>query len=493
MRESGILFHITSLSSPYGIGTLGKNALDFVDFLKKSGQKYWQVLPIGPTSYGDSPYQSLSVFAGNPYFIDLDLLIADGLLLQEECDCFKVVSDKVDYETLYNTRFLLFKKAYQRFINQESKKEFAFFKEEKSFWLNDYALFMAIKKEMNDLCWLDWDEGYKKRDPKTLEKFIENHYEEIDYWKFIQYIFFKQWLSLKEYANNNNVKIIGDMPIYVALDSADVWSDPKNWLLDEELKPREVSGVPPDYFSKTGQLWGNPLYDYDEMKKNNYSWWVKRIKESFELFDALRIDHFRGFESYYAIPYKEITAINGKWRKGPGIDLFNTIKQELGKKDIIAEDLGLLTKEVYDLLRESGFPGMKVMQFGFNPNDDSEHLPHNYKKHMVAYTGTHDNATLKEWLESCDKNEFCFVCDYLNLDYESSIDTIIDRFITILLASVSERVIIPLTDYLHLGSSARFNTPSVLGNNWSWRLESEKVLSDISNKIYKFTKTYKRI
>lgn len=492
MRESGILFHITSLPSPYGVGTLGKEAYEFVDFLKKSGQKYWQVLPIGATSYGDSPYQSFSAFAGNPYFIDLDILVNEGLLLREECQEYLIDSNKVDYSYLYNTRFSLYKKAYLRF-STFNQTEFNEFKQEKSFWLDDYALFMAIKKEMNDMSWLFWPNELKKRDKKAMEDFSLKHLEEINYWKFIQFIFFKQWNELKKYANSLNIKIIGDMPIYVALDSCDVWSDPKNWLLDEELKPKEVAGVPPDYFSKTGQLWGNPIYNYDLMKNDGYSWWIKRIEESFKLFDVVRIDHFRGFEAYYSIPFNEKTAINGKWVKGPGIELFNAIKEKLGKKDIIAEDLGLLTEGVYELLEKCGYPGMKVLQFGFNPSEDSEHLPHNYHSHMVCYTGTHDNMTLKEWLETCEKQEFNFVCDYLMLDNKSDLDLIIDRLIALMLSSVSERVIIPLSDYLHLGKNARFNTPSVMGDNWSWRLEKNVLTDEVASKIFKFVKTYKRI
>lgn len=491
MRESGILLHITSLPSPYGVGTLGKEAYEFVDFLKKSGQKYWQVLPIGATSYGDSPYQSFSAFAGNPYFIDLDILVNEGLLLKEECQEYLVSSNKVDYGYLYNTRFSLYKKAYLRF-NLLPQTEFNEFKQEKSFWLDNYALFMAIKKEMNDVSWLSWPNELKKRDKKAIEEFSLKHLEEINYWKFIQFIFFKQWEKLKEYANNLNIKIIGDMPIYVALDSCDVWSDPKNWLLDEELNPKEVAGVPPDYFSKTGQLWGNPIYNYELMKENGYSWWIKRIEESFKLFDVVRIDHFRGFEAYYSIPSTEKTAINGKWVKGPGIELFNAIKEKLGKKDIIAEDLGLLTEDVYELLEKCGYPGMKVLQFGFNPNEDSEHLPHNYRNHMVCYTGTHDNMTLKEWLETISKEEYNFVCEYLGISLNTKIDDIIDKLIRILFLSVAERIIVPFSDYLHLGKDARFNTPSVLGENWSFRIKKEDMSCELIEKIFKLTKTYRR-
>ena len=493
MRESGILFHITSLPSPYGIGTLGKAAYEFVDFLKKSGQSYWQVLPIGPTSYGDSPYQSFSAFAGNPYFIDLDILIEEKLLLIDECEEYKrPVSENIDYKWLYDTRFKLYKKAYKRFLSMYSQKEFDDFKKEKSFWLNDYALFMAIKGIMPEGNWLSWDCEYAKKESNAIRNFSKNHFEEIDFWKFIQYTFFRQWNSLKEYANDKGIKIIGDMPIYVAYDSSDVWSDPKNWLLDEELKPTAVAGVPPDFFAVTGQLWGNPIYNYELMKKNGYDWWITRISESFKLFDVVRIDHFRGFESFYSIPAGDKTAEFGKWEKGPGIDLFNKIKEKLGDLDIIAEDLGFLTEDVYELLRQSGFPGMKILQFGFDPNGDSEYLPHNYTNNSICYTGTHDNMTLKEWLQDISKEGFNFVCEYLDVDINTEIDIIIDKLIKLLLSSVSKIAIIPLRDYLHLGKEGRFNIPSTLGGNWVWRATEAMLTDKLAEKICKFTKVYRR-
>ena len=493
MRESGILFHITSLPSPYGIGTLGKAAYEFVDFLKKSGQSYWQVLPIGPTSYGDSPYQSFSAFAGNPYFIDLDILIEEKLLLIDECEEYKrPVSENIDYKWLYDTRFKLYKKAYKRFFSMYSQKEFDDFKKEKSFWLNDYALFMAIKGIMPEGNWLSWDCEYAKKESNAIRNFSKNHFEEIDFWKFIQYTFFRQWNSLKEYANDKGIKIIGDMPIYVAYDSSDVWSDPKNWLLDEELKPTVVAGVAPDFFAVTGQLWGNPIYNYELMKKNGYDWWITRISESFKLFDVVRIDHFRGFESFYSIPAGDKTAEFGKWEKGPGIDLFNKIKEKLGDLDIIAEDLGFLTEDVYELLRQSGFPGMKILQFGFDPNGDSEYLPHNYTNNSICYTGTHDNMTLKEWLQDISKEGFNFVCEYLDVDINTEIDIIIDKLIKLLLSSVSKIAIIPLRDYLHLGKEGRFNIPSTLGGNWVWRATDAMLTDELAEKICKFTKVYRR-
>ena len=503
MRESGILLHVSSLPSPYGIGTLGKAAFDFVDFLKNSKQKYWQVLPLGPTSYGDSPYQSFSAFAGNPYFIDLDLLVENNLLKREDVnDYIRPIEWEVDYGWLYNTRFNLFRKAFDNYlqiINNDVNElnNFNKFKSQNDYWLTDYSLFMSIKNNLFSGSFLTWEENYKLRDKETINDYINNNEKEINFWSFLQYQFFKQWMEVKKYANSNGVKIIGDMPIYVALDSCDVWSDPKNWLLDEELKPKCVAGVPPDLFSATGQLWGNPIYDYELMKKEGYSWWIKRIKEAFKLYDVVRIDHFRGFESYYSIPNGHETAQYGEWVKGPGIELFNKVKEELGELDIIAEDLGFLTEDVYILLRKSGFPGMKILQFGFDPNDDSCYLPHNYVANTISYTGTHDNMPLKEWLETTDDNTLRFVCDYVGCDFYNirvgnNRDDLIDKLIKLLLSSVSNRVIIPITDYLHLGKESRFNTPSKLGGNWTWRLNPSMLTKELEEKIASFVKLYRR-
>ncbi len=503
MRESGILLHVSSLPSPYGIGTLGKAAFEFVDFLKRCGQKYWQVLPLGPTSYGDSPYQSFSVFAGNPYFIDIDLLVEDNLLSRDEVNKYlRPVEDEIDYGWLYNTRFDLFRKAFNNFskvlkINNEEFTNFNRFKEQNEHWLLNYSLYMSIKKSLSNSSWLSWEDKYKLRDYETIQNYIKDNESEITYWTFLQYQFFKQWNELKKYANYNGIKLIGDMPIYVALDSCDVWSDPKNWLLDEELKPKCVAGVPPDLFSSTGQLWGNPIYNYELMKKDNYSWWIKRIKESFRLYDVVRIDHFRGFESYYSIPYGHETAMYGEWVKGPGIDLFNKIKDELGELDIIAEDLGFLTEDVHILLKKSGFPGMKILQFAFDANDDSCYLPHNYEANSISYTGTHDNMPLKEWIQTTDDYSLKFACEYLgcdNIDVRSNdkIDEFIDKLIKLVLSSVSNRVIIPINDYLHLGKESRLNTPSKLGGNWTWRLDPKLLTKELEDKIFNFIRIYRR-
>lgn len=490
MRRSGILMHISSLPSKYGIGTLGKEAYNFVDFLNKSGQTYWQVLPIGQTSYGDSPYQTFSCYAGNPYFIDLDLLKDEGLLTTEELKSLDIEVRNVDYGWVYNTRYSILRRAFSRFNINSDYKDFL---SQNNWWLNDYSLFMSIKNKQESKCWSEWDEVYKKRDIVAINKFMSENETEIEFWCFVQYEFFKQWNKLKEYANKNNIKIIGDMPIYVAYDSCDVWSDPNSWLLDEDLLPRMVAGVPPDYFSETGQLWGNPIYDYDKMRKDGYIFWIKRIEEAFKLFDVVRIDHFRGFEAYFGIPYGDKDAKGGKWYKGPNIELFKAIESKLGKKDIIAEDLGLLTEEVYKMLDLTGYPGMRILQFAFNPYDDNNYLPHNYKKNCICYTGTHDNMTCLEWVESLKGEEKQFVYNYANVTKEDSSKNIVFKLIRLLFASCSDTVIIPISDYLGLGIEGRMNVPSVLGGNWSWRLGKNVLTKELSDKIYLLTKTYRRI
>lgn len=491
MRGSGILLHISSLQSPYGIGTIGKSAYQFVDFLVKSGQKYWQVLPLGPTSYGDSPYQTFSAFAGNPYFIDLDTLVEEGLLDKKDLKNLEKVDDPycVNFERIYRTRFYVLEKAYYKFIEKNDLTQFDNFITTNKYWLDDYSLFMAIKSLNVEGNWYGWSDLYRKRDLKTIAEFRYNHDREIKFWCFIQFKFFEQWLNLKNYANEKGIKIIGDMPIYVAYDSSDVWANPKNWQLDKNLVPTVVAGVPPDYFAKTGQLWGNPIYDYQLMEKDGYSWWVRRIEEAFKLYDIVRIDHFRGFESYYAIKYTDKTAEAGKWIKGPGASLFQRIKEKLGDLEIIAEDLGFLTPEVYTMLRQTGYPGMKILQFGFDPQDDSEYLPHNYLPNSVAYTGTHDNKNLKDWLESLtpEVKEFCF--DYANINSE---EEAVNKLIKCTLASSSNIVIIPLADYLELGQEARFNIPSTLGKNWVWRMDDKDLTEVLQKRIYKNTKIYKR-
>lgn len=494
MRKSGILLHITSLDSPYGVGTIGKNAYEFIDFLNKANVKCWQILPIGHTSFGDSPYQTFSAFAGNPYMIDLDILVSDGLLSKEDVLPSKVKCEKVDYEKLYNTRFILFEKAFDRFIRIHKSHEYEKFKEDNKYWLNDYALFMTLKNRYQGAPWFMWDDNYKFRKTEALNDFSLFHEKEIEYWKFIQYEFFKQWRVLKKYAITNNVEIIGDLPIYVAYDSVDVWAEPTNFLIKDDLTLDVVAGVPPDYFSQDGQLWGNPIYNYEKMKEDNYSWWIKRIEKAFELFDCVRIDHFRGFEAYYAIPSSEKTAKNGKWYKGPGIELFNEIRKQLGDKKIIAEDLGLLTKEVYELLDACKFPGMKILQFAFDPYNDNPYLPHNAIKNSIYYTGTHDNMTLKEWIDSLEGAQKDYVFEYCNVDKneKDANDKLIDVLIRIALATSSDTCIIPLTDYLKLDSKGRMNVPSKAYGNWTYRITSP-LTEKLASYINKLNKTYKRI
>ena len=401
MRRSGILLPISSLSSKYGIGSFSKEAFQFVDFLAKSKQKLWQILPLGPTGYGDSPYQAFSTFAGNPYFIDLEALIEEGLLTKDECKILEDGSKKIDYAKQFQYRFPLLKKAYERY-KSDKKEEADRFQKENQFWLDDYAFFMAIKNNQEGKSWIDWDENLKLRDEQTLADYREKLEEEIEFYKFQQYYFYKQWMKLKSYANEKNIKIIGDIPIYVSLDSADAWANPELFLLDEKKTPKLVSGCPPDAFSPTGQLWGNPIYDWEYQRKTGYDWWKKRMQYCFFLYDIVRIDHFRGFDEYYTIPYGSETAMNGRWEKGPGMEFFHAMNQALGKREIIAEDLGFLTDSVIKLLEDTGYPGMKVLQFAFDSREESDYFPHNYVRNSVVYTGTHDNDTTANWFKELE-------------------------------------------------------------------------------------------
>ncbi len=470
MRASGILMPVFSLPSPYGIGTLGRNAFEFVDFLVEAGQKYWQILPISPTNFGDSPYQSFSSFAGNPYFIDLDILCEKGLLLKNEIEAadFGDDSSAVDYEKLYKNRFDILKIAADRFFRVESP-EFKSFCEENSDWLLDYALFMAIKDDNNGRSFTDWAKNIKFRDSKALQNEKKRLKSEIDFYCFLQFEFFSQWQKLKDYANQNGIKIIGDMPFYVAFDSAEVWAEPEQFDLDSRYNPISVAGVPPDAFCDEGQLWGSPIYNWDYMKRQSppYEWWCRRIAHALRIYDILRIDHFRGFESYYAIPFGSENAKTGAWKKGPGLELFKAAETWYGKPlPIIAEDLGLLTPAVKRLLKKSGFPGMKVLQFAFS-GDDSDYLPHNYDKNCIVYTGTHDNDTILGWGETADSCELERALAYMNIDKTHSLNW---SMIKLALASVADTAIICMPDLLGLSSEARINTPATLGGNWKWRI-----------------------
>ena len=490
MRKSGILLPISSIPSKYGIGTLGKKAFEFIDLLKRGGQSYWQILPLGPTGYGDSPYQSFSTFAGNPYYIDLELLIEEGLLTKEECDAYDFGDNEsyVDYEKVYNARFDVLRKAFKRFDN--STADYQAFLERTQQWLDDYALFMAVKNKFGGKSYSEWDEDIKTRQKAAVEKYTKECQDEIDFYKFQQYYFAKQWTALKAYANENGVEIVGDIPIYVAFDSSDTWANPELFQFDENLQPVAVAGCPPDAFSATGQLWGNPLYKWDYHKETNYEWWVRRIAYCYELYDVVRIDHFRGFDEYYSIPYGDPTAEFGHWEQGPGYDLFKVIKEQLGKKNVIAEDLGFLTDTVIKLVKKTGFPGMKILQFAFDSREESDYLPHNYTNNSIVYTGTHDNDTVLGWWETCSKKDKAFAKRYLNV---KSTKDIHKALIRACMASVSDTAIIPMQDYLGLGSEARINTPSTLGDNWKWRLKDGQFTEELADEIYDLTKLYYRV
>lgn len=492
MRKSGILMPVSALPSKYGIGSFGKQAYEFVDMCKMAGQKYWQILPLGPTGYGDSPYQSFSTFAGNPYYIDLEMLVEDGLLTQEECDGadFGDVPECTNYEKIYKSRFQVLRKAFER-CDLAQDADFQAFMKENDFWLSDYALYMAVKNGFDGISWSEWDEDIKLRKPAALSAYREKYAQEIMFFEFQQYEFVKQWKALKNYANKNGIEIIGDIPIYVAFDSADTWANPELFQLDENCNPIAVAGCPPDAFAATGQLWGNPLYRWEYHKETGYSWWMKRIDYCYSLYDVVRIDHFRGFDEYYSIPFGDPTAEFGHWEKGPGYEIFKTMKEQLGAKKVIAEDLGFLTKSVIKLVKKTGYPGMKIIQFAFDSRSgDSDYLPHHYEKNSIVYTGTHDNDTTLSWYETLSRSDRKFANEYLDIKRKKEVPW---KFITAAMASVSDTCIIPMQDYLELGNEARFNFPSTLGGNWEWRMLPGQFDEKLAQKIYHLTKLYSRV
>mgnify|MGYP000933175238 CR=1 FL=1 len=495
MRESGILLPISSLPSQYGIGCFSKEAYEFVDQLALANQKYWQILPLGPTSYGDSPYQSFSTYAGNPYFIDLEILCKEKLLKKAECESFPWGSNPhyVDYGVMYNSRYALLKKAYVRFMKKQPE-DFASFCEKEAEWLEDYALFMALKDAHGGIAWFEWEKELKTREEKALSEAKETYADDILFYKMLQYLFFKQWWALKAYVNEKGIEIIGDVPIYVAGDSADVWANPAQFYLDENLDPIDVAGCPPDAFSADGQLWGNPVYKWDYHKQTGYTWWIRRIENSTKLYDVIRIDHFRGFDEYYAIPAGSKNAVVGKWEKGPGMDLFDVVKEKLGKISIIAEDLGYITDSVRQLVKDSNFPNMKVLEFAFDARDSyepCEYLPFTYYNNCVVYTGTHDNETLLGWLKHVNDYTLGYIKDYIGRDIPVG-QEMVDEIIRLAHSSVADLCIIPLQDYLGLGNEARINTPSTLGDNWKWRVTKDKLTDKLADKIRKYTNVYRR-
>lgn len=489
MRASGILMPVFSLPSPYGIGTFGKSAYAFADSLHRAGQKYWQILPLGPTGYGDSPYQSFSTFAGNPYLIDLDLLCEDGLLTGAECRAasWGENPEQVDYAALSRARLPLLKQAFGRFDPEDAG--FLAFRQETP-WLSNYALYMAVKQQYGQRPWQEWDEDIRLRRPEAMARFQASCAEEIAFTCFVQYLFFRQWNRLKQYVNGLGIRIIGDLPIYVALDSADAWAHPELFQMDGDCRPVRVAGCPPDAFSATGQLWGNPLYDWPRHAETGYAWWIERIRSAFSLYDTVRIDHFRGFDEYYAIPWGDPTAEFGRWEPGPGYDFFRAVQQKLGRLDIIAEDLGFLTPSVHRLLRRSRYPGMKVLQFAFDSREESDYLPHNYDKNCVVYTGTHDNDTLAGWYREISRADRAFARRYLNLGRKSCYNW---DFIRAAYASTAGLAIIPMQDFLELGSEARINIPSTLGgNNWKWRMQEGAFSDALAERIAALARLYSR-
>lgn len=488
MRKSGIIFPVFSLPSNYGIGTFGIEAYNFIDFLEKANQSYWQILPLGPTSYGDSPYQSFSTFAGNPYFIDLDLLTKDGLLKQEEINPIDFGKDNkyIDYGKIYLSRYKVLKIAFNRF--NKNSKEYEEFKESNKFWIYDYALFMALKDYNGGKTWTSWNDDIRRREQEALIKYSTLLKDEIEFQMFMQFKFYEQWNILRSYAKEKGIEIIGDIPIYVAEDSSDVWSNSKLFMLDKDLIPTKVAGCPPDAFSETGQLWGNPIYNWKAHKEEKFNWWIERVKSSLDLFDIVRIDHFRGFAGYWSIPYEDETAANGKWEVGPGIELFDAIKKELGDINVIAEDLGYITEDVKRLLNYCGFPSMKVLQFAFDPKGDSEYLPHNYNKNTVVYTGTHDNDTIKGWIKSLSESEKEFCMAYTGMKNEDDTWALVKTAI----ASTAETAIIQIQDILDIGSEGRINIPSTIGLNWRWRMDKNHLTDGLANKLKSLSTLYRR-
>ena len=496
-RVSGILLHPTSLPSPYGIGDLGKESREFVDFLEKAGQHLWQILPLTHTGYGDSPYQSFSAFAGQPLLISPEKLAEDGFLTEEElCGCPDNDQEHIDYGMIIPWKEHIFSLAYERFVQKKAEdselaESFHTFCQENSCWLTDYALFMACKKANNGKSWLEWDENYRQPSPSEKQKLLDTLNEDVVYYQFLQYIFFTEWEELKAYANEKGIRIIGDIPIFVSMDSADVWANQHLFQLDPDGYPTGVAGVPPDYFSATGQLWGNPLYNWDAHKEDGFAWWISRIRSQLNHLDILRIDHFRGFEAYWAIPYGEETAVNGSWEPAPGHELFRAIEKELGEGlPIIAEDLGIITPEV-DALREAfHFPGMKVLQFAFDSTGESSYLPHQFTDtQCVCYTGTHDNDTTAGWYSTLREECQDKLRNYVNNTEEARISM---DMIRLCLSSIASYAIFPMQDVLSLGSEGRMNTPGTAAGNWGWRYKKEMLSDDLASELNTLTKLYGR-
>ena len=493
-RQSGVLMHISSLPGKYGIGSFGQSAYDFVDFLVRTKQRYWQILPLGTTSYGDSPYQSFSAFAGNTYFIDFDILIEEGLLDEADVKGADFGDDprKVDYAKIFDARRPIMEKAVARFLKADDLSDYESFVEQNAAWLEVFAEYMAINEYFDNLAWTEWpDEAIRRREAASLASYREKLADKLTYHRVTQYLFFKQWLRLKAYANEHHIEIVGDMPIYVAADSADVWAQPHFFKTDAVGKPTCVAGCPPDEFSETGQLWGNPIYDWEAMDKDGYAWWIERLRESFKIYDIVRFDHFRGFESYWEVPAGSETSASGKWVKGPDYKLFAAVKEALGDLNIIAEDLGFMTDEVIELRERTGFPGMKILQFAFNPDDESIDSPHLAPNNSVMYTGTHDNNTVLGWYkDEIDDATRQYMAQYTN---RKEYETVPHAMLRTIFASVSFMAIATMQDLLELDSAARMNYPSTIGGNWTWRMTAEELNPIVEGELYSLTKTYRRM
>ena len=490
MRKSGILMHVTSLPSPYGIGSMGKCAYEFVDFLCRAGQTYWQVLPLNPTGFGDSPYQSFSSFAGNHYLIDLDMLIEEQLLTREEVDavCWSRSENRVDFGCMFENRLKLLRKAFARFTPSEDYRNFV---SENADWLHNYGLFMSLKEKFHGTAWYEWSISLMKRIPEVIRGTRYELRESIDFHCFLQYLFFRQWEALRSYANRRGIRIIGDVPIYVPLDSLDVWSSPELFHLDGNGHPTAVAGCPPDSFSADGQLWGNPLYNWELMKQTGFAWWIRRLGAAAKMYDVVRLDHFRGFESYWSIPAGDKTAVNGAWKKGPGLDFIQAVQKALPNLNFIAEDLGYVTPEVRQLQEDSGYPGMKVLQFAFDSREAADYLPHTYPVNSVCYTGTHDNLTLVQWFREAAPEDIAMAKAYLGLNGEEGP---IWGMIRGGMSSVSRLCVIQMQDYLELDGSARMNFPGTLSAaNWTWRMTPGAADQALADRIYEITRRYGRL
>lgn len=486
MRLSGILLPVSALPSAYGIGTLGSGAYSFVDFLSDSSQHYWQILPLGHTGFGDSPYQCFSAFAGNPYYIDPFMLFQSGYIRKSDLP-EEENTGRTDYGSLYKKRIRLLKKAAENV--DVNSTDYSSFERRNQFWLDDYALFMAVKESVKMQPLKDWEKTIRLPDADTVDRLKTEYRNEVRLWKNIQFIFFTQWDNLKHYANARNVEIIGDIPIYVSEDSCEMWLHNELFITDDDGNPALVAGCPPDAYSPMGQLWGNPIYDWVFHRKENYSWWISRLRHSTELFDVVRIDHFRGFEDYYAVEATASNAVIGEWYKGPSREFIDAVKRNIPGIRVIAEDLGNITDKVRDLLCYSDFPGMKILQFAFENAENSEYLPHNYTRHSVAYTGTHDNPTMKQWTLISDDGALSFAKKYLNVN---KTEGLVKDCIRALFMSVSNTVIIPMQDWLCLGSEARMNVPSIPFGNWAWRLKGDELTRELTDEIADLTKLYFR-